>query len=47
MFAKRMGATTHEVNTSHVPFMSEPKAVVELIDEAAVATQRMAAAHAV
>ena len=47
MFAKRMGATTREVNTSHVPFMSEPRAVVELIDEAAMATQKMAAAHVV
>jgi pimeloyl-ACP methyl ester carboxylesterase len=47
MFAKRMGAETREVNTSHVPFISEPAAVVEIIDDAAVATRRMAAAQAV
>jgi pimeloyl-ACP methyl ester carboxylesterase len=38
MFAKRMGATTREVNTSHVPFMSKPAAVIEMIEEAAKVT---------
>jgi pimeloyl-ACP methyl ester carboxylesterase len=35
MFAQRMGATTHEVNASHVPFVSKPTAVVDIIKEAA------------
>ena len=38
MFAKRMGATTREVNTSHVPFLSKPAAVIEMIEEAAKVT---------
>jgi pimeloyl-ACP methyl ester carboxylesterase len=38
MFAKRMGATTRDVNTSHVPFLSKPSAVIELIQEAAKTT---------
>jgi len=38
MFAKRMGATTRELNTSHVPFVSKPAAVIEMIEEAAKAT---------
>lgn len=37
MFAKRMGATTVEVETSHVPFMSRPADVVGIIEEAAEA----------
>ncbi|HKQ18659.1 MAG TPA: alpha/beta hydrolase [Candidatus Eisenbacteria bacterium] len=39
MFAKRMRATTVEVDTSHVPFMSRPADVVAIIEEAAEATQ--------
>ena len=35
MFAKRMGATTREVISSHVPFMSKPSVVVSIIEEAA------------
>ena len=34
-FAKRMGATTTEINSSHVVFMSHPKEVVAVIEEAA------------
>jgi len=34
-FAKRMGATTTEINSSHVVFMSHPKEVVEVIESAA------------
>ncbi|MGC4045536.1 MAG: alpha/beta hydrolase [Armatimonas sp.] len=34
-FAKRMGATTREISSSHVPFVSQPKVVVQLIEEAA------------
>ncbi len=33
--AKRIGATTREVEGSHVVFMSKPKAVADVIDEAA------------
>jgi pimeloyl-ACP methyl ester carboxylesterase len=42
MFAERMKATTHEVKSSHVPFVSEPAAVVKIIGEAAEATQERA-----
>jgi pimeloyl-ACP methyl ester carboxylesterase len=38
MFAKRMNATTSEVDSSHVPFISQPKVVVDLIEAAATAT---------
>jgi len=44
MFAKRMGATTHEVNSSHVPFMSKPTAVVGIIEEAAAGALKTTAA---
>lgn len=40
MFAKRMGATTREVSTSHVPFMSKPSVVVGIIEDAAKATPK-------
>ena len=33
-FARRMGATTVEVPSSHVPMVSHPKEVVELIESA-------------
>jgi pimeloyl-ACP methyl ester carboxylesterase len=34
-YAKRMGAKTSEVKSSHVPFVSHPEVVVRLIEEAA------------
>jgi len=33
--AKRMGATVHEVDSSHVPMLSHPKVVVDVIRMAA------------
>jgi len=33
--AKRMDAKTSEIKASHVPYVSQPKAVVELIEQAA------------
>jgi pimeloyl-ACP methyl ester carboxylesterase len=36
-FAERMGATTVEVASSHVPMVSHPDEVVELIETAAAA----------
>jgi len=44
MFAQRMKATTREVNSSHVPFASNPSVVAELIIEAAQATADHASA---
>jgi pimeloyl-ACP methyl ester carboxylesterase len=38
-FAKRMGATTVEVASSHVAMVSHPDAVVELVEQAAEASQ--------
>jgi len=35
LFAKRMGATIAEVNSSHLPMVSHPDAVAELIESAA------------
>jgi hypothetical protein len=35
MMAKRAGATTVEVNSSHVAYMSHPRETAKLIDEAA------------
>jgi pimeloyl-ACP methyl ester carboxylesterase len=35
LFAERMKATIREVNTSHVPFASNPSAVAAIIEEAA------------
>jgi pimeloyl-ACP methyl ester carboxylesterase len=37
LFAQRMGATTVEVESSHVPMISQPEKVVELIETAAAA----------
>jgi hypothetical protein len=37
--AKRMGATTVEVASSHVPMLSQPHAVLEVIRNAAKAIQ--------
>lgn len=42
MFADRMRATTHEVKSSHVPFVSQPATVAKIIGEAAEATQERA-----
>ena len=44
MFAERMGATTREVKSSHVPFVSQPATVAKIIGEAAEATEERAAA---
>ena len=33
--AKRMGATTYEVDSSHVPMLSNPKLVIDVIRTAA------------
>jgi len=35
-----MGAKTIEIEASHVPFVSQPAAVVRLIEEAASATAK-------
>jgi pimeloyl-ACP methyl ester carboxylesterase len=43
MFAKRMGAETVEVASSHVPMVSHPDAVVELIESAAKKAANVAA----
>ena len=37
--AKRMGATTIEVDSSHVPMLSHPKVVIDVIRKAAKAVQ--------
>jgi pimeloyl-ACP methyl ester carboxylesterase len=42
MFATRMDATTHEVKASHVPFVSNPVAVVRVIRAAAASIDRTA-----
>ena len=34
-FAKRMGATTYELDTSHVPMLSQPQSVLDVIRTAA------------
>ena len=41
--AKRMGATTYEFDTSHVPMLSQPERVLEVIRTAANAVQARAA----
>ena len=46
MFARRMGAETVEVASSHVPMVSHPEAVVALIEAAASATAGAPAAAA-
>jgi pimeloyl-ACP methyl ester carboxylesterase len=38
--AKRMGATTIEVKSSHVPMLSQPRAVLDVIRKAASAIQK-------
>ena len=36
---KRMGATTFEIDSSHVPMLSQPGFVLDVIREAATAVQ--------
>ncbi len=42
--AKRMGATTYEVASSHVPMLSKPNFVLDVIRTAAIAVQKSKAA---
>jgi hypothetical protein len=42
--AKRMGATTFEVDSSHVPMLSQPRFVLDVIRTAATAVQAATAA---
>lgn len=42
--ANRMGATTHDVDSSHVPMLSHPEVVLDVIREAASAVQESAVA---
>jgi pimeloyl-ACP methyl ester carboxylesterase len=44
--ANRMGATTREIDSSHVPMLSHPDVVLDVIREAAAAVQASAAAVA-
>jgi hypothetical protein len=37
--AKRMGATTYEVDSSHVPMLSNPGLVIDVVRTAATAVQ--------
>jgi hypothetical protein len=37
--AKRMGATTYELDSSHVPMLSQPERVIDVIRTAAKAFQ--------
>jgi pimeloyl-ACP methyl ester carboxylesterase len=39
-YAKRMGATTSEIDASHVAFISHPKVVARLIEQAATASAK-------
>src|SRR5215472_11919786 len=43
-FAKRMGATTYEFDSSHVPMLSQPERVLDVIRTAAKAVQQEIAA---
>jgi pimeloyl-ACP methyl ester carboxylesterase len=38
-FAKRMGATTYELDSSHVPMLSQPERVLDVIRAAAKGVQ--------
>jgi hypothetical protein len=38
-FAKRMGATTYELDSSHVPMLSQPERVIDVIRTAAKGLQ--------
>jgi len=42
-YAKRIGAKTTEIKSSHVPFLSHPKEVVAVIEAAAAASNDRAA----
>ena len=42
-FAKRMGATTYELDSSHVPMLSQPKSVLDVVRTAATAVQEAVA----
>jgi hypothetical protein len=42
--AKRMGATVVELRSSHVPMLSQPQAVLDVIRNAAQAVQKSKAA---
>src|SRR5207245_10033630 len=44
LFAKRMGATVAEVNSNHLPMVSHPAEVVDLIESAAETIQQPDAA---
>jgi pimeloyl-ACP methyl ester carboxylesterase len=44
--AHRMGATTREIDSSHVPMLSHPDVVLDMIRQAAAAVQESAAAVA-
>ena len=39
-FAKRIGAKTIEIKSSHVPFISHPAEVARLIEQAAMAAEK-------
>jgi hypothetical protein len=43
MFAKRMNANIIEIESSHVPMVSHPDSVTELITEGLKATMKMPA----
>jgi pimeloyl-ACP methyl ester carboxylesterase len=43
-FAKRMGATSYELDSSHVPMLSQPERVLDVIRAAAKAVQMATAA---
>ena len=43
-FAKRMGATTYELESSHVPMLSQPERVIDVIRTVAQAVQARATA---
>jgi pimeloyl-ACP methyl ester carboxylesterase len=42
--AKLMGATVHELDSSHVPMLSQPERVIDIIRTAAKAVQEATAA---
>jgi hypothetical protein len=42
--AKRMGATTFETDSSHVPMLSQPDFVLDVIRKAATSVQKNKAA---
>jgi hypothetical protein len=42
--AKRMGATTYELDSSHVPMLSQPERILDVIRAAVKAVQEVKAA---